>query len=318
MTTICMRAVYWTFQQQPHRRTPPKHTGNSESPPMKQLVLDALDLMFSLRGLGWSWFNPRLRLPKETRNVQSKASFILSCLTSSLCTMVLSDIAHYFVQSFDPIHLGTAAGGTIFDPTLPPLARYARSTVITVLVGLVMCFSIETLHNITALNCIVFFGQSPSQWPPISNNPWLSTSLSELWGYRWHQSFRELFGTFGGKPLAYLIGPMGGVMGSFLASGFFHNCGLWGMGRGSDFPRMGGFFVMMGMGVVIERGWKGVTGHRVGGVLGWIWTMCWVIGWGNMLMEAWGLRGLMGSLFVPDAFRIAPLIFGPLATEHRT
>jgi len=81
--------------------------------------------------------------------------------------------------------------------------------------------------------------------------------------------------------------------------------GLWGMGRGTDFLRVAGFFLMMGVGTVLEFAFKSVTGKRVGGFFGWMWSMLWILGWGNMLVDAWLVRGLAGSRFMPDKWRPA-------------
>jgi len=97
-------------------------------------------------------------------------------------------------------------------------------------------------------------------------------------------------------------------MGSFLASGILHDWGLWGMGRGADFWNVGGFFLVNGVGVVLEGLFRKAAGSRVGGPVGWVWTMVWIIGWSHLLVEAWCTRGLVASEFIPEDSRPSTLI----------
>jgi hypothetical protein len=65
--------------------------------------------------------------------------------------------------------------------------------------------------------------------------------------------------------------------------------GMWGVGRGTEFRTAGGFFLLMGIRVALEHGFKGLTGRRVGGIWGWAWTMGWTLGWGTLMIDACGL-----------------------------
>jgi len=209
----------------------------------------------------------------------------------------LLDFLHYSVQWFSPSTIGSTVGGSIFDPAMPPLQRYLRSTFITFLSGLTVCCGIQIAYYMTTLCGVLLFHNEPSQWPPIFDSPWFATSLSDFWARRWHQAFRDLFVSCGSKPLARIFGQLGTVMGAFLISGLFHVAGLWGMGRGTEFWTIAGYFLVMGVGIILERLWKKATGHRVGGVIGNVWVLAWVIGWGNMLVDAWARKGLVGSVF---------------------
>ncbi len=115
----------------------------------------------------------------------------------------------------------------------------------------------------------------------------------------------------GGRPLYALgFGRVGAVLGVFTASGTIHILGNWGLGHEAEFWAVGGYFVVQGVGVVLEGVWKKVFGHQVGGALGWMWTVAWgggggggVVGWANLLIDAWARAGLieaLSSLAVPD------------------
>lgn len=296
MTTIATRATVWTFQLQPYRRLK-YSTGNT--------ALDALDLFYNLRGIGWSW-SSGLKVPPETRNSSSTPAFLLSTLRSFLTHLVLFDFSLYLVQSFgfSPLDPTQAVTGTsIFLPSLPPLQRYLRSSVISIVSALVVYYAIHLIYNLLTMIAVSLFAHIPEQWPPLFLKPWFTTSLNEFWACRWHQLFRHNFISFGGVPGFFLFGRLGAVMGAFLVSGVLHYFGLWGMGRGSDFLSVAGFFLMMGVGTLLEFAFKSVTGHRVGGFLGWLWSILWMLAWGTMLVDAWLSRGLAGSLFSPQEQR---------------
>ncbi|KAF8150629.1 membrane bound O-acyl transferase family-domain-containing protein [Crassisporium funariophilum] len=308
MTTLCLRATIWSFQLKPYERHASPHKPNPVPTTGPQRLLDALDLMFNLRGLGWTW-SRGLKIPSEHRP-SSPPLFILVTFLSLVAHSCLFDIAHRVVQASNPLTIGSPAGGSIYDMTLPPHQRYLRSSCITFFAGLTIYNAIQGVYLLVTLVSILLFRSEPSQWPPIFDEPWFSTSLTQFWSRRWHQLFRDNFVSFGGRPLAWLIGRVGGVLGAFLVSGILHDLGLWGMGRGSDFQRVGGYFLLNGVGIILEHSWKKATGYRIDGFLGRVWTFVWVVGLGNMLVEAWSTRGLVGSAFFPDGYRPTDFILG--------
>jgi Membrane bound O-acyl transferase family len=170
------------------------------------------------------------------------------------------------------------------------------------MVGTFVYCELQALYDVVTIITILFFGYSPIDWPPIFNEPWKSTSLVDFWANRWHQIFRIPFINLGNRPLAYIFGRKSGVglFGGFLMSCLLHTLGMWRMGETVDFMFVGGYFIVQGLGVFFE---VKVLGGKVGGWKGWIWTMIWVVGWSNMLVHAWFLRGFAASAFVPDAFR---------------
>jgi Membrane bound O-acyl transferase family len=312
-----MRVIVWSFQQKPLRRVTVTTSQlevdeHSRTPPSTlQIASDAFELMLNLRGCGWNW-STGVKIPSETRPTTSALGFIMLTFISLIVHLLMFDILHYSVQWFAPLTLGSAKGGSIFDPSMPFLQQYVRSSTITLLSCLTVYCGIQSGYYICTLLGVLVFRQHASQWPPIFKHPWLATSLTELWAERWHQLFRHNFVSVGGKPMAWLMGRNGGVLGSFFMSGVFHHFGLWGMGNGSDFLRVVGFFTMMGIGTIMEHTLKRITGQKVGGFIGWIWVFTWGLGWAHMLVEAWATRGLVGSAFIPCSLRPSFNIFGPL------
>jgi hypothetical protein len=98
-------------------------------------------------------------------------------------------------------------------------------------------------------------------------------------------------------------------MGAFLWSAVLHDWGLWGTGRGTDFWGVGGFFLMMGVGCIVETLFKKTTGLKVDGWAGWLWTMSWVVGWGNILIDAYARKGILGNTFMPKEYMPSQILF---------
>ena len=296
MTVLAIRAIIWTFQRIPYQRI---YRSRNVSLTYSQKLLDAADLSLNLRGIGWSWS----RLPNVPSESRPTFTFFLHTLVSFLFHVVMVDVTHRFVQLFGPDTINSPEGGSIFDPSLPPLHRYSRSTLITFISGLTIYAAIQAFYQFFALFFLIFLRHSPSQWPPLFDHPWFATSLSEFWSKRWHQLFRDVFVSFGGDTLALLMGRVGHVLGAFFVSGVLHAVGLWGMGRGGEFLKVTGFFMIMAVGILLEYSWKNFTGSRVDGFFGRVWTSVWLLGWGNILVDAWSMKGLTGSVFFPAGYR---------------
>lgn len=91
-------------------------------------------------------------------------------------------------------------------------------------------------------------------------------------------------------------------MGAFFWSAVLHDFGLWGVGKGTEFWSVGVLFLVHGVGCILEALFKKVTGIKVVGWVGWVWTMGWLVGWGHLLVDAYARRGLVGAKFVPEGY----------------
>ncbi|KIN96658.1 hypothetical protein M404DRAFT_162656, partial [Pisolithus tinctorius Marx 270] len=139
---------------------------------------------------------------------------------------------------------------------------------------------------------------------PLFDRPWLSTSLSDFWGRRWHQMFRFPLVSCGGVPLAYLFGRPGGVLGTFMMSAIFHIIELRAVGRGSNIAVQVGFFALNGVGVLLERAWAKRTGRRLkGSVYGWIWTFSWMGLLALPVVDEWARVGRFAVDRFPGGFK---------------
>ena len=300
MSNVALRSVTWTFARKPLRRFNPPIEGQHapiERPlSIPKVLLDALDLIFNLRGIGWSWSY------KPFPSMSTRSTSIPVIIAKLFFKLVVFDASHYLVQHFRPT-VDLPAGDTLFDPTLGMVPRCAWATFYTFLGGIVVFVTVDVGYHTATLIGRIFLRQSAWQWPPLFDRPWTSTSITDCWGFRWHQLFRKVFVDFGSQPGRALLGRPGALVGAFAMSGVLHDLGTWGLGRGTEFSTIGGFFLFMGVGATLENGFKKVTGRRVGGVWGWVWTMVWTIGWGSLMMDAWARRGMIAADFLPQDLR---------------
>ncbi|KAG1859128.1 hypothetical protein C8R48DRAFT_714675 [Suillus tomentosus] len=308
MFCIAARALEWTVQAKPFVRMARR---SSTDVPKQNLVLDTIDLICNPRGCGWDW-SQGLYIPPETHPTSSRLAFATSVLVSGLKHSFLCGALHSAVKSFSPDTFGSVDGGTIFDDSLPPHLRYLRSSIIATLCAFTSYSILQASYEITTVICVLIFRQHPDQWPPSFDSPWRATSLREFWSRRWHQWLRRTFIFFGGNPLYLLFGRVGGVMGPFLVSGFMHHLHVLPYDPSSEMWRMMLPFGMMGVGMVIERA---VSGNKTGGWIGWMWTMCWMVLWGNVLVDGWARTGLLGS---SSAFDRATPVRQPIERLVRT
>ena len=100
---------------------------------------------------------------------------------------------------------------------------------------------------------------------PLMNWPILAVSVSEFWGKRWNTAFRDLTHRFLFRPLAKWFGPRGGVAAGFLFSGIVHDLVISiPAGGGYGWPTL--YFVIQGVGLLVERS---KMGKRFGLSAGW-------------------------------------------------
>ncbi|KAI6115823.1 membrane bound O-acyl transferase family-domain-containing protein [Pisolithus croceorrhizus] len=185
------------------------------------IFMAALDLSTSVRGVGWNW-SESVHFPPDTRPT-SRVWFVGYVLLSAWYHSVLCGASHLAFQVFSPETSTVPSGGAIFDPTLPPLIRYVRSGVVTVIDAVSIYVVMQLVYDISTLIGVVVFRQDHAQWPPAFDNPWKANSLRDFWGRGWHRFFRRTFVVLGGRPFTIAFGRVGYVLGSFLVSGIVHN-----------------------------------------------------------------------------------------------
>ncbi|KIJ16648.1 hypothetical protein PAXINDRAFT_168160 [Paxillus involutus ATCC 200175] len=279
MFVIATRTLDWTLQKEPLKR----HTRPAGATP--SMIMDAFDLAVNLRGIGWDW-SKGLQVPRETRP-STKAGFVAYTIFSAGLHAFICGVVHTAIQSFLP-----DASGSIIDETLPFFLRFLRSCIISNLGALGICCHLQMAYDLCTIPAVLILRQDPAQWPPAFEHPWLATSVRDLWGWRWHQFFRQTFIFLGGYPLSLVFGRVGHIFGAFFASAVFHLILLTTLNGEMVFRRMVVSFGMMALAVNGERAFRQWTGRKVGGLVGWVWTIVWVNLWTTLMVDGFARGGM--------------------------
>ena len=293
MFSVAVRTLNWTYAKEPLVR----HLRPANSSP--STIMDALDLASNFRGHGWEW-SRRSYIPRETRPA-NRIAFVFCTLLSAVAHALISGALHRAILSVVPMGVGPTPGGsTIFDETLPFLVRHLRSSIISTFNAFAVYAVLQMSYDLFTVTAILVLGQGPAQWPPAFDAPWRATSLSDFWGHRWHQFFRHIFVFLGGYPLSFVLGRSGIVIGAFLASALWHQIALIPLDSHVEIWWMLAGFGMMGPGILAERAFHRLTGRRVGGLVGWVWTMSWLLLWGNVIVEGFARGGMFSCMSAID------------------
>lgn len=104
---------------------------------------------------------------------------------------------------------------------------------------------------------------------PLMQSPATATSLADFWGTRWNTAFNKLVHDLAFRPLARRAGISWATLGVFAISGIIHELAI-------SFPARGGYglplayFLLQGIGVLIERSNAGRTLGLGCGFRGWL------------------------------------------------
>jgi len=224
---------------------------------------DALELAHSMRGLKWK-YGQGVYIPSPDRP-QERGPFLWATLRSFVRNFITLDVLESLVKLFPGV--GNPTGGSIFYPFLPLPQRLLVATTIHILTGSAILSGFGMVYDLITLIAVSLLHSSPSSWPPVMDNPWVSCSMHEFWSKRWHQSLRQTFLIFGGYPGKWIGGNLGMLFGAFVASGLFHECAMYSMGRGYDHSATT-FFAVQAPILLAERLYRKVTGKPMGGWLG--------------------------------------------------
>ena len=286
MIYIVTRILEWTVPREPLVRCSRLGKG-SES-----VILDALDLALTLRGHGWEWSHG-VKIPREYRPTDHRG-FMLHVACSAITHALICGGLHKAIGSFDPTTIG-AAGGSLYDDTLPLHTRHIRASIISLVACAGIYTFIQLCYDICTLVAVLFLRHDPEQWPPAFDAPWLATSISDFWGRRWHQFFRRLFIVQGGIPLQFFFGRAGLVFGTFLSSAVLHYYVAMSILTDKlESWRLLAGFTMFAPGVLAEIAFKRWTGRKVEGFAGRIWTVTWLFVWGTMCADGFARAGVFG------------------------
>jgi hypothetical protein len=299
--------------------------GTSRNPYVATWFYDAMEVVHTMRGLKWK-FGQGIPIPQQTRPLE-RSTFLDATLLSFIKNFLLLDFLESCLKLFPGV--GTPLGGTMFYPDLSPTARYTVSTIIHIFTGSAILAGFGMVYDLTTLFAVGVMDSSPLSWPPVMGRPWSSDSMHKFWSKEWHQLLRQTFLVFGGYPGKWLAGDIGLLLGTFLASGLFHECAMYSMGRGFDHSATL-FFAAQGPVLVLERLWKKVIGRTVQGTAGrlWVYFIMFIAAQpmsmlhfcdfsvimliNSFAVSAWHRRGLGGGMVIPPIISPARWIILPL------
>ncbi|KDR82908.1 hypothetical protein GALMADRAFT_113056 [Galerina marginata CBS 339.88] len=282
----------------------------SRHPLLAPWFYDAMEVAHTLRGLKWK-FGQGVHIPKETRPLEP-ASFLQATFWSFIKNYLLLDFLESCLKAFPGV--GEPMGGSMFYTELSPVTRYAVATLIHMLTGASILAGFQMVYDLITLIAVGIFDSSPLSWPPVMDDPWHAGSMHEFWAKHWHQLLRQTFLVFGGYPGKWVAGNVGMLFGAFIASGLFHECAMYSMGRGFDHSATV-FFGLQGPVLLLERLWRRVSGKRVGGLPGRLWVYFMMFIAAQPTVNAWHRRGLGGAMVIPPVISPARLILLPLLTK---
>lgn len=297
----------------------------SKSSFLPKWCLDVLDVCFSMRGYGWK-FGHGVHRPKDPRPME-RGAFLRATFYALIKAGLFVDLTESALKLFPGIR--DEQGGSFFFAELPFFRRYLVSTVLNIMTGQALCLGIEGFYEMFTIVAVGLFDSDPNEWPPVMDSPFLSESLHGIWARNWHQLLRQTFIVMGGIPGGYIGGNVGMVLGTFLASGLYHEIAIQAMGRGWDWmPVL--FFAIQGPLLILERLWRSVTGRRVGGWIGRLWVYLVLLGGAQIMSSfsylqrsrscllmtvvanSWLERGLGGGMMIPPAISPTRQILFPL------
>ena len=140
------------------------------------------------------------------------------------------------------------------------------------LAGLVFLLHFGSFHLIA-----LFWQRAGLDARPIMNAPILATSLGDFWGNRWNQGFRQLSHALIFRPLRESVGHVAAGLAVFLASGLIHELVI-SVPAGAGYGLPTGYFLLQGIGVLIERCRLGQWLGFSRGLTGWLFTAACVAG----------------------------------------
>src|SRR5579863_3699389 len=281
MLVMTSKSFEWTFTKKPLRKY---ELQDGQDTPIERplsvanVLLDALDLFFNQRGIGWSW-SSRPFLSKST-----PPPSIVSILAKMLLIFTVLNTPTYIFDLMG-ISLDMTGGPSFFGASLPLLPRMLLVLLTAFVNGMYMYMQLALMYHVATLIGRIILRQPASHWPPFFRRPWMATSIRDFWSVRWHQFFRHFFTLAGARPGGRLLGRRGAILGAFAVSGFMHMVGQWSVGGVTEFRNEGAFYLLMAVGMILEGEFERVTGSQVRGWLGWVWTMGWILSWTSYLLK---------------------------------
>lgn len=307
--------------------------GPIRNPRYKSRALAAYDLMINSRmiGLGNVGLDvapgiPNAKVPPGyiERHLQScfvgprpktRMASVVRHLSYTALLYITIDFTFSLMRRMDPIfqqpYGGTGVVLTLASHTFTlfpgtPLAFPLPKAVVIVLIeaaiGAIVWVTFEGLYHLFAAFHIAL-GWPIDAWDAnMFGAPWRADSLIDLWGKRWHQTFRHMFIVASTVVLRAVRLPVNGhtlFFATFFFSGAIHAVSEMAMDPVGSPGRLIVFFLLAGAGCAAELTFKHATGKKVRGGWGQLWTWTYMAIIGRIVTFAWMDSGYGGCHVLP-------------------
>ncbi|GAA5948045.1 hypothetical protein JCM3765_007083 [Sporobolomyces pararoseus] len=286
-----------------------------------QIVKSTLHLLYSMRGNGYEFGATTTEpFPREERaffrrlllEIGWAHPLLVLCSATLLepahsrdhyVSKVFSHLSHEHAHLVGEIATGAALGTAVFA-------------------ALTLGFSLATfgvfVPNVVLRRMSLPASLTPPpfdarEYPPLFNLARPPHSVARFWSQQWHSFFSRPFHFLAFDPAKRVLGKKSGrvfgVLGVFALSSWIHEYGLSTAISTLPAPAKpytfllawGGsiYFMSQGVAIVLEGLFTQVTGKKVRGPLGFLWSAFVVAGMGSFLYKAWVTQGLLRE--VPPA-----------------
>ncbi|KAJ3824874.1 membrane bound O-acyl transferase family-domain-containing protein [Lentinula raphanica] len=236
-------------------------------------------LVLSPRGIGFA-HEPTKVIPARPKP-QSRLTFVLSQLPSTIAVYLVADIANLALRS----HPGFLPDGpSIAD--VGSLMRYIN----VLLFAVSSYYALQSQYKVCSIVATALGLSRPESWPDIMGKWSDAYTVRRLWGRTWHQLMRRWVSAAGEFIAQTVLGLTPGTNVSaytklfvaFLISGTIHQLGDFSL-KHQNFWAGGSlvFFVSQAVAIMFEDGIialgkrMGVGDGRAVRVLGYVWTVSW-------------------------------------------
>lgn len=140
------------------------------------------------------------------------------------------------------------------------------------MLGMILILHFGVFHLASILWRATGLKAAPLMWRPAS-----ATSLADFWGARWNRGFHDLAHRYLFLPLKPKVGTPAAMLATFTVSGLIHEAVISvPAGGGYGWPL--GYFILQGLGLLVQRSRWSRRGGWNHGVRGWLFTMAFAAG----------------------------------------
>lgn len=267
------------------------------------------------------------------RPSSSRAGAILRHLAKAATLYIFDHTCFAFLNSPELTKLGLSGDGILTSfvettaveiPLIGVLPPWLLRLWVQLIVFLIVYASLSLVYHTSAVVSLLL-GWEVETWDlDIMHRPWAADSLTDLWGRRWHQVLRHHFVILSAFTCRVLCIPQ--TRATMVPLAFCYSCVAHVLGELNMSPvptpwKIGSFFLLNGVGCLLEGMFTMFTGRKVRGPCGRIWFLIALFTTSRLACEAWLDAGMAGCTLLPHrgpGEYIAPRILSLIDITPRT